>query len=165
VQLISRADGGQRLTQPRPGSGQQDPDAVLALRRERSGDDLVRGVIAAHGVDRDNGTGGAEAGARPGIRTAVPGVVRPGIPRVAAASVRLGVRGGLSTDDALAPPGRRPPTRAVRCRVQQVTGGARAGMGSQSVVCPSTRACGGPHYGPGEEYGLTWTRRTMQKGQ
>jgi hypothetical protein len=34
---------------------------MLSLRRERSGDDLARGVIAAHGVDGDNRAGGAEA--------------------------------------------------------------------------------------------------------
>jgi hypothetical protein len=53
---------------------------VLALGRERSGDDLARGVIAAHGVDRDNGTVGAKAAVRSGVRAAVPGVVRSQIP-------------------------------------------------------------------------------------
>ena len=77
MQLVSRVQGGQRLTQARPRTGQQHPDAVLALRRERPGDDLVGGVIAAHGVDRDNGTGSAEAASRSGIRGAVPGVGRP----------------------------------------------------------------------------------------
>jgi len=62
-------------------------------------------VIAAHGIDRDNGTGGAEAGAWSGVRAAVPGVVRPQIPGMAAAPVGLGVPRDPGTGDALAPPG------------------------------------------------------------
>jgi hypothetical protein len=45
---------GQRPPQPRGGPGQQHADAVLAMRGECPGDDLVRGVISAHRVDRDH---------------------------------------------------------------------------------------------------------------
>jgi len=60
---------------------------VLAPGGQRARDDLVRGVIAAHGVDRDDGTGGAGAAARSGVRAAVP-IVRPQIPGQRVTGVR-----------------------------------------------------------------------------
>lgn len=64
MELVSRAYRGQRLPQPCRGPGQEHADAVLALRRERSGEDLVRGVITAHGVDGDDRIGLVRAGPR-----------------------------------------------------------------------------------------------------
>jgi hypothetical protein len=63
-------------------------------------------VIAAHGVDRDNGTGGGQAAARSAVRAAVPGVVGSRIPGVAAAPVGLGVPRAAGTGGVPAPPGR-----------------------------------------------------------
>jgi len=58
-----RAQLGQRLPQAGGGSGQQDPDAVLAPGRERAGHDLVGRVIAAHGVDGEHRAGRSAVGA------------------------------------------------------------------------------------------------------
>ena len=77
VELVSRPYRGQRLPQARRGPGQEHADAVLALRRERSGDDLVRGVIAAHGVDRDDRTGTVQVGSRRLFPGAAAEVARP----------------------------------------------------------------------------------------
>jgi hypothetical protein len=55
---------GQRLPKPGGRSGQQDPDAVLTLGRERAGHDLVGRVIAAHGVHGEDRTGRSAAGRR-----------------------------------------------------------------------------------------------------
>jgi hypothetical protein len=88
---------GQRLAQARGRPGQQDPDAVLALGGQRARDDLVGGVVAAHGVDGQHRTAG------PGHQ--VPGPVRA--PRAAAAF-------GRALGSALVRPGRGPPLRTVR---------------------------------------------------
>jgi len=57
AELAGRAQPGQRLPQAPGGAGQQDPDAVLAVGRQRARDDLVRRVIAAHRVDGQHGPG------------------------------------------------------------------------------------------------------------
>jgi len=54
LDLVEGVHSGEHLAQLHLGSGQQDPDAVLALGPERPGDDLAGGVIPAHGVDRDH---------------------------------------------------------------------------------------------------------------
>ncbi len=78
---------------------------MLALRRERSGDDLARSVIAAHGVDGDNRAGRAEAVRRPGRAEAVRRPGPPAVSGVAAAPVSL-VSGDPGTGGALGIPGR-----------------------------------------------------------
>jgi hypothetical protein len=111
------AEGGQRLPQPRGGAGQQHPDAVLALRRERAGHDLVGGVITAHGVDRDHRRGRDRQRGRdrrPG-RDHLPGCDR----RPGRAASWAGNGGPLAV--------RRPPVLAVRCGAQRVTGGRARG--------------------------------------
>jgi hypothetical protein len=70
-----RAQLGQRLPQARGRPGQQDPYAVLAPGRQRTRDDLVRGVIATHGVDGQYRTG------RRGSRPRRSGLGRPGLGR------------------------------------------------------------------------------------
>ena len=92
---------------------------MLALGGEGARDDLVGGVIAAHGVDgqhrtwhRTVGTGHAE----------VPGAFR--VPRAAAAVGSAHFRAlGPGLGSALVRPDRRPPLRVVRCRAQRVTRG------------------------------------------
>ena len=75
LDLIDGAQPAQDLAQPRRGSGQHDPDAVLTLGRERPGDDLPGGVISAHGVDRDHGTRAAVSRPRRTVPEA-PGICR-----------------------------------------------------------------------------------------
>jgi hypothetical protein len=115
-----RVQLGQCLPQARGRPGQQDPDAVLTLGGERARDDLVGGMIPAHGVDGEH---------RAGHRAAGTGQVR--VARAAALGRALGPAVGPVIDAALGPvmgaaliwPGRRPPLRAVRCRTQRVTRG------------------------------------------
>jgi hypothetical protein len=123
IELARRVQLGQRLAQARGGPGQQDPDAVLALGGERARDDLVGGVVAAHGVD-----GQHRAGHRPDVRRAgtsqhqVPGPLRAARAGAAvgralgSALVRLGRGPSLGT-------GRGPSLRMVRDRAQRVTQG------------------------------------------
>ena len=93
---------GQRLAQTRGRPGQQDPDAVLALGGQRARDDLVGGVVAAHGVDGQHRTGHRAAGSG---HHQVPGSLRAA--RAAAAL-------GRALGSALVRPGRRPSLRMVR---------------------------------------------------
>ena len=53
-QLGPAAEPGDHRAQPGGRPGEQRRDAVLALRGERAGDDLVRRVVPAHRVDRDH---------------------------------------------------------------------------------------------------------------
>ncbi len=101
LDLVDGAQPAEHLAEPGRRSGQQDPDAVLALGRERPGDDLTGGVIPAHGVDRDHRAGRAGPRARRAVRVA---------PAIAGAS-RVG----------LAVPRRGSPLRAVRHRTQRST--------------------------------------------
>ena len=145
LDLVDGAQPGQHLPQPRGGSGQQHPDAVLALGRERAGHDLVGGVVAAHGVDRDHRAGRRRARAwradrgRPRATGCRPGA--PDLARPASAGPRSSA------------PGRAPvsPSRAaaavlaVRCRAQRVTGGRGRGW-CLIRACPSAEepVPGGP---------------------
>ena len=57
LDLVHGPQPAEHLAQPRRGTGQQHPDAVLALRRERPGDDLAGGVVPAHGIHGDHRAG------------------------------------------------------------------------------------------------------------
>ena len=54
AQFRSGPEPGDHRAKPPGRPGQQDGDVVLALRGERPGDDLARGVVPAHRVDRDH---------------------------------------------------------------------------------------------------------------
>jgi hypothetical protein len=127
-----RAQLGQRLPQPRGRSGQQDPDAVLALGRQRARDDLVRGVIAAHGVDGQHRAGQHRAGQhRAGQHQAGQGRSGQGRPRPwAAAALARGLPDG------------RPPLGSVGW-VTQGGSGRRGPPGQQgaSFSFPSAKLC------------------------
>jgi hypothetical protein len=103
---------------------------VLALGGERARDDLVGGVIAAHGVDGQHRTGHRPPGPGHGR---IPGP--PSTPRAATAVGPARFRAHIRTRFralgsayfrahflALLRPGRGPPLRAGRCRAQRVTG-------------------------------------------
>jgi len=122
-QLAFRVQLGPGLPQARGGPGQQDPDAVLALGGQRARDDLVGGVVAAHGVDGQHRTAhrtGSRAAHRTGYRAAGPGHHQlPGPPRAARAGAAL----GRALRPALVRPGRGPSLRMARGRAQRVTQG------------------------------------------
>jgi hypothetical protein len=108
LDLVDRAHPAEHLAQLRLGPGQQDPDAMLALGRERPGDDLAGRVIPAHGVDRDHGAGGGPLEAHHTGR---------GPPRGRAGQEPSGISRVRVTG-----PGRVPPFRAVRRHAQRITG-------------------------------------------
>ena len=119
----ARARLGQRLVQACGRPGQQDLDAVLALGGQRARDDLVGGVVAAHGVDGQHRTGHRPDVGRAGTgHHHVPGPLR---------AARAGAALGRALGPALVPPGRGPSLRtvrglsfrAVRGRAQRVTQG------------------------------------------
>ncbi len=125
LDLVDGAQPAEHLAQPRRGPGQQDPDAVLTLGRERPGDDLTGGVIPAHGVDRDHRAGRAAARACRAVRGAA------GIARAS----RVG----------LAVPRRGSPLRAVRRRTQRSTGVRGCGWCLILAVPLNVQCrCGGP---------------------
>jgi hypothetical protein len=107
----ARARLGQRLVQACGRPGQQDPDAVLALGGQRARDDLVWGMVAAHGVDGQHRTG------HPAV-----GMGQHQVPRRLRAA-RAGAAVGRVLGSALIRPGRRPSFRTVRGRAQRVTQG------------------------------------------
>jgi hypothetical protein len=105
-QLACRVQLGQGLPQARGGPGQQDPDAVLALGGQRARDDLVGGVVAAHGVDGEHGTGHRPDVGRAGTgHRQVPGPLR---------AAQAGAALGRTLGSALVRPGRGPSLRTVR---------------------------------------------------
>jgi hypothetical protein len=102
IELARRVQLGQGLAQTRGRPGQQDPDAVLALGGQRARDDLVRGVVAAHGVDGQHRTGHRAAGTG---HHQVPGSLR---------AARAAAAVGRALGSALVRPGRGPSLRMVR---------------------------------------------------
>jgi hypothetical protein len=117
LDLVERAHPGEHLAQLCRRSGQQDPDAVLALGRERPGDDLARGVIPAHGVHRDH-----RAGCGP-LEAHGPGCQPPGRRAGYGPSGRRAGRGPPGVwRIRLAGPDRVAPLRAPRRRAQRITG-------------------------------------------
>jgi hypothetical protein len=117
LDLVDGSKTAEHLAQPGRRPGQQDPDAVLALGRERPGHDFARGVVPAHGVHRDHrvpaaGTKGGRGSGHQAGRGAGWGTGFP-----------ADVRAGLAVPDCgpRAVPGRGPPFLAVRSRAQRVT--------------------------------------------
>jgi len=108
-----RAQLGQGLPQAGGRPGQQDLQAVLALGGERARDDLVGGVIAAHGVDGQHRTWHRAAAEG---HTEVGGASRA--PRTAAA---VGSAHFRALGPGLGLPGRGPPLRVVRRGAQRFT--------------------------------------------
>jgi hypothetical protein len=107
----ARARLGQRLVQACGRPGQQDPDAVLALGGQRARDDLVGGMVAAHGVDGQHRTGHRAVG------TGQHQVPRP------LRAARAGAAVERVLGSALVRPRRKPSFRTVRGRAQRVTQG------------------------------------------
>ena len=139
LDLVDGAQPAEHLAQPGRRSGQQDPDAVLALGGERPGDDLTGGVIPAHGVDRDHRAGRAGPRARRAVvagardRPCFPGRPRRPAPGIAA-------------------PGRPAPYSAEHR-------GARPRMVPHPCCAPQPSVpVWWPHYRPDEEFRRAWCR-------
>jgi hypothetical protein len=126
-QLAFRVQLGPGLPQARGGPGQQDPDAVLALGGQRARDDLVGGVVAAHGVDGQHRAAHRtwyRAAHRTGYRAAGPGHHQvPGSLRAARAGAALGHALRPALRPALVRSARGPSLRMARGRAQRVTQG------------------------------------------
>ena len=135
---LDGAHPAEHLAQPGRGPGQQDPDAVLALGRERPGHDLVGGVIPAHGVDRDHRAGAARPGGAPSAGR--PGPVRvPGRPGPAAGSRPRDLRRApASASPSRAGDRRSGPSGAALSG----SPGCAAADGASSLLCPSTLSAG-----------------------